>query len=134
MSDSGDRVTGMVKWFSDQKGSEASENARRSSSSSNLLYLIKVTDLDRMDTWLGIVVMEASIVLEEAGTLDVVDIMVEVEEKAMVVVATATSMVDLDILILFLFSSFKKHTEREGERETMHLPLVIASEEIRRQV
>ncbi|KAK2656196.1 hypothetical protein Ddye_009248 [Dipteronia dyeriana] len=140
MSDSRDRVTRKVKWFSDQKGfsfitlDDGGEDVFIHQSSiksdgfmslekgeevefviESIGYRTKVAELARVDTWLGIVVVV------EAGTLEAVVIMVEAGEKAIIVVVvavtTATTVVDLDILFLFLFLSFKKQRERERERE-----------------
>ncbi|TXG70065.1 hypothetical protein EZV62_005000 [Acer yangbiense] len=71
----------------------------------------KAADVARVDIWLGIVLRVAAVVVVEAGTLKVVDLMVEKEGEAMAVVAEGTTVVDLDILFLFLFPGFRRERE-----------------------
>ncbi|KAK3188424.1 hypothetical protein Dsin_027985 [Dipteronia sinensis] len=130
MSDGGDIVTGKVNWFSDQKGfsfitpdddgedvfvhqsSIRSDGFRSRREGEEVDFVIesdesctKDADLARVNIWLGIVHREAAVVLA--------DLMVELEEEAIMVAATATTVVDLEILFLFLFLGFMKHRERE---------------------
>ncbi|TXG46644.1 hypothetical protein EZV62_027856 [Acer yangbiense] len=106
MSDGGDKVTGKVKWSLGED--EEVEFVIESDGSRT-----KAADVARVDIWLGIVLRVAAVVVVEAGTLKVVDLMVEKEGEAMAVVAEGTTVVDLDILFLFLFPGFRRERERE---------------------